>query len=79
MNAISTSGNSPSVIEAVRSARRLGLFTLGLASAFGGQLRGLVDVLISVPSEETPRIQECHILIGHAMCDAGEGAIVARS
>jgi D-sedoheptulose 7-phosphate isomerase len=39
-------------------------------------LRGLVDVLIDVPSNETPRIQECHILAGHALCDAVEGAIV---
>lgn len=73
--AISTSGNSPSVLAAVRCARRLGLVTLGLTGASGGQLRGLVDVLIAAPSEETPRIQECHILIGHAMCDAVERAV----
>lgn len=76
--AISTSGNSPSVIEAVTCARRLGLFSIGLTGASGGRLRGLVDVLIVVPSEETPRIQECHILIGHALCDAVEQAIVAE-
>jgi D-sedoheptulose 7-phosphate isomerase len=73
---ISTSGNSPSVIEAVRSARRMGLFTLALTGASGGQLRRLVDVLIAVPSEETPRIQECHILIGHSLCDAVERAVL---
>jgi D-sedoheptulose 7-phosphate isomerase len=73
---ISTSGNSPSVIEAVRSARRMGLFTVALTGASGGQLRGLVDVLIAVPSEETPRIQECHILIGHSLCDAVERAVL---
>jgi len=77
--AISTSGNSASVIEAVRCARSMGLPTLGLTGASGGLLRGLVDVLIAVPSEETPRIQECHILIGHAMCDAVERAITATS
>jgi D-sedoheptulose 7-phosphate isomerase len=76
--AISTSGNSPSVIEAVRCARRMGLFTLGLTGASGGQLRGLVDVLIAVPSEETPRIQECHILIGHSLCDAVERAVTVE-
>ena len=76
--AISTSGNSPSVIEAVRCARRMGVFTLGLTGASGGQLRGLVDVLIAVPSEETPRIQECHILIGHSLCDAVERAVMAN-
>jgi D-sedoheptulose 7-phosphate isomerase len=74
--AISTSGNSQSVIEAVTSARKLGLFTIGLTGASGGRLRNLVDVLIAVPSDETPRIQECHIVVGHALCDAVEQAIV---
>jgi len=73
---LSTSGNSRSVVEALVCARKLGLFTIGLTGASGGQLRGLVDVLIDVPSNETPRIQECHILAGHALCDAVEGAIV---
>lgn len=76
--AISTSGNSPSVIEAVTRARRMGLFTIALTGASGGRLRGLVDVLIAVPSEETPRIQECHILAGHALCDVVEQAVTAE-
>ncbi len=75
--AISTSGNSPSVIQAVLCARRLGLFTIALTGASGGRLRGIVDALIAVPSEETPRIQECHILLGHALCDAVEQALSA--
>jgi D-sedoheptulose 7-phosphate isomerase len=76
---ISTSGNSRNVVEALACARELGLFTIAMTGASGGQMRGLADVLIAVPSEETPRIQECHILAGHAICDAVEGAIVARS
>jgi D-sedoheptulose 7-phosphate isomerase len=72
---ISTSGNSPSVIEAVRYARRMGVFTVGLTGASGGLLRNHVDLLIAAPSDETPRIQECHILIGHALCDAVERAV----
>ena len=72
---ISTSGNSPSVVQAVICARRLGLFTIALTGRSGGQLHGLVDALIAVPSEETPRIQECHILVGHALCDAVEQAV----
>jgi D-sedoheptulose 7-phosphate isomerase len=76
---ISTSGNSKNVLEALTSARELGLFTIGMTGASGGRMRGLVDVLIDVPSEDTPRIQECHILAGHALCDAVEGAIVAKS
>jgi D-sedoheptulose 7-phosphate isomerase len=72
---ISTSGNSPSVIEAVTAARKMGVYTIGLTGANGGRLRGLVDVLLAMPTEETPRIQECHILVGHALCDAVEHAI----
>ncbi len=74
--AISTSGNSPSVIEGALCARRLGIFTIGLTGASGGKLRASVDTLIAVPSEETPRIQECHILIGHALCDAVEQGVL---
>jgi D-sedoheptulose 7-phosphate isomerase len=72
---LSTSGNSPSVIQAINCARSLGLFTIALTGASGGRLRGLADALIAVPSEETPRIQECHILLGHALCDAVEQAL----
>jgi D-sedoheptulose 7-phosphate isomerase len=73
--AISTSGNSKSILEALGVARNLGLYTIGLTGATGGRMRGLVDVLIAVPSNETPRIQECHILVGHALCDAVEQAV----
>lgn len=76
--AISTSGNSSNVIEAVLCARRLGLFTIALTGASGGRLRDMVDALIAVPSEETPRIQECHILIGHALCDTVEQAVALK-
>jgi D-sedoheptulose 7-phosphate isomerase len=75
---ISTSGNSPSVIEGVRCARRLGLFTIALTGASGGCLRDVVETLIAVPSEETPRIQECHILVGHALCNAVERAVTCE-
>jgi D-sedoheptulose 7-phosphate isomerase len=77
--AISTSGNSPSVIEAVLCAQRLELFTIGFTGASGGRLRGVVDALVAVPSHETPRIQECHILLGHALCDYVEQAVVKTS
>jgi len=73
--AISTSGNSPSVIEAVKAARTMGVYTIGLTGASGGRLREIVHVLIAVPSDETPRIQECHILLGHALCDAVDQAV----
>ena len=76
---ISTSGNSKNVIEAIRSARKLGLYTIGMTGASGGQIRDLVDALIAVPSDETPRIQECHILVGHALCDVVEHAMANSS
>jgi D-sedoheptulose 7-phosphate isomerase len=76
--ALSTSGTSANVVEAVRRARRLGLGTIALTGASGGALKGLVDTLIAVPSEDTPRIQECHILAGHALCDAVESMISAK-
>ena len=72
---ISTSGNSQSILEALTVARKMGVFTVGLTGASGGRMRELVDVLIAAPSNETPRIQECHILVGHALCDAVEQAI----
>ena len=76
--AISTSGNSPNVIKAIKCALQLRLVTIGMTGASGGQLRGLVDVLLPVPTRETPRIQECHILLGHALCDAVEQAMLAK-
>jgi D-sedoheptulose 7-phosphate isomerase len=76
---LSTSGTSGNVVEAIRRARQLGLFTIALTGASGGALKGLVDVLIAVPSEQTPRIQECHILAGHALCEAVESAMMIES
>ena len=63
------------MIEGVTIARQMGVYTIGLTGANGGLMRKLVDVLIAVPSNETPRVQECHILVGHALCDAVEQAI----
>jgi D-sedoheptulose 7-phosphate isomerase len=67
--AISTSGNSPSVLEAVDAARRQGLFTVGFTGESGGKMKDRTEVLFSVPSRHTPRIQETHILLGHILCE----------
>lgn len=72
---ISTSGDSQNVIGAVASARRLGLLTVGLTGSNGGELKNAVDYCIRVPSDETPRIQECHILIGHIISELVEEAL----
>jgi D-sedoheptulose 7-phosphate isomerase len=72
--AISTSGRSPNVVRAVETARRLGLRTIGLLGRDGGLVAPLVDVPLIVPAEETPRIQEVHITLGHILCDLIESA-----
>ncbi len=67
--AISTSGNSRNVLQAVHSARSLGLLTVGMTGEGGGELGPLVDHLFAVPSKETPRIQEVHHLMNHILCE----------
>jgi D-sedoheptulose 7-phosphate isomerase len=66
--AISTSGNSPNVIRAVEVAKPMGIAAIGLLGRGGGSLRSLVDFPIVVPSEETARVQEAHIFLGHVLC-----------
>lgn len=68
---ISTSANSPNILEAVEQARKLGLVTAALTGQSGGKLKGICDCLC-VPSSDTARIQECHIMIGHIICGAVE-------
>jgi D-sedoheptulose 7-phosphate isomerase len=65
---ISTSGNSKNIIRAVEEATAIGMTSVGLLGRDGGQLRGLCDYAIVVPSDVTARIQESHILIGHTLC-----------
>lgn len=72
---ISTSGNSPNVIAAIQKASELGIHTVGFTGEGGGKLAGLCDHLIAVPSNDTPRIQECHILLGHILCKQLEDII----
>jgi D-sedoheptulose 7-phosphate isomerase len=72
---ISTSGNSPNVLKALVVAKKMGLHTVALTGATGGKLKSAVDYCICAPSNETPRIQECHILIGHTISELVEEAI----
>ncbi len=67
--AITTSGNSPNIVEALKEARTLGITTIGLLGNTGGQAASLVDLALIVPHQDTPRIQEVHITISHIMCD----------
>jgi D-sedoheptulose 7-phosphate isomerase len=66
---ISTSGNSPNVIKALVAARQQGLNTLAVSGRDGGKMKPLADISLIVPSQETPRIQEVQITIGHILCD----------
>jgi D-sedoheptulose 7-phosphate isomerase len=66
--AISTSGNSPSVVRAVEAAREMGIASIGLTGAAGGALAGLCDLCLRVPSDRTNHIQEMHIALGHLIC-----------
>ena len=72
---ISTSGNSPNVHNAMSTAKKIGLPTVALTGSTGGRLKNMVDHCICVPSNETPRIQECHILIGHIISELVEREI----
>jgi D-sedoheptulose 7-phosphate isomerase len=72
---ISTSGNSANVIRAVTTARKMGLHTIALTGRSGGALKNAVDYCICAPSNETPRIQECHILVGHVLSELVEWEI----
>src|SRR5216684_2596498 len=72
---ISTSGNSSNVLHAVSTARKMGLHTIALTGRSGGNLRNSVDHCICVPSNESSRIQECHILIGYIISELVEREI----
>ena len=71
---ISTSGNSHNLIEAVKTANKKGLKTVALTGSTGGELANICEC-IKVPSDNVPRIQECHILIGHLLCQIVEEEI----
>ena len=73
--AISTSGNSENVLKALTVARRMGIYCLGMTGAGGGKMSSHVDLLLDVPSIETPRIQECHIAAGHIICGLVESQL----
>lgn len=70
--ALSTSGNSSNILKAIETAENIGVYTIGLTGQSGGKMNAMCNLLINVPSKETPRIQESHILIGHIICQLVE-------
>ena len=75
---ISTSGNSRNVLRAMEVAKSKSIYTIALTGS-GGKMIDLADCAICIPSEETPRIQECHILTGHIMCEIAEDMLLEPS
>ena len=74
---LSTSGNSPNIVKAFETAREKKIITIGFTGATGGKMKDLSDYLFNVPSTNTPRIQESHIMIGHIICELVEAKIFA--
>ncbi len=75
--ALSTSGNSVNIINALNEATNIGMVTVGFTGESGGKMKGLCNYLINVPSSDTPRIQESHIMIGHIVCEVVEENLFA--
>lgn len=77
--AITTSGTSPNILKAVEAARSKGMLVIGLTGKTGGKLKDMVDLAIVVPSDNTQRIQEAHITIGHIICHLVENELFPES
>lgn len=75
---ISTSGNSKNICNAFRKAKELGVITIAMTGASGGEMKELADFLLNVPSSDTPRIQESHIMLGHIICEIVEARMFPR-
>ena len=73
---ISTSGSSVNIVRAVEAARAMQVITIALTGS-KGRLHSESDLCIAVPGDYTPRVQECHILIGHTLCELIESALCA--
>ena len=75
--AISTSGNSANILRAIEAARDCKVSVIGLTGETGGKMRGVCDLCVCVPTKSTPRMQEMHITIGHAICELLEERLAA--
>lgn len=73
--AISTSGNSPNILRGIETAKKNGMTVIGLSGRGGGLMRDICDILIVIPSDDTPRIQEGHTLVYHILCGLVEAEL----
>ena len=69
---LSTSGNSPNILKALKTAKKKEMITIGFTGKSGGNMKPLCDHLVNIPSTDTPRIQESHIMVGHIICQLVE-------
>lgn len=76
---ISTSGNSKNILNAFRKAKELGVVTVAMTGKTGGEMRQVADYLLNVPSMDTPRIQESHIMLGHIICEIVEARMFPKA
>ena len=76
--AISTSGRSPNILAALRAAREIGITTIGFTGAEGGTMKGLCDLCLFAPSQETPLIQQIHITAAHVVCTLVEQSMFGK-
>ena len=75
---ISTSGNSRNILEAYKVCQEMGIEIISMTGSTGGKMKDYGGLLLNVPSNDTPRIQECHIMIGHIICELVESAMFKR-
>lgn len=73
--ALSTSGNSTNILRAIEEAKKKKMIIVGMTGASGGKMAALCDLILKVPSTDTPRIQEVHILMGHILCELTEASL----
>lgn len=76
---LSTSGNSKNVVKALREAQKRSITTIGFTGKNGGEMNTYCDILLTIPSKDTPRIQECHLMLGHAICELVEKELFPKS
>lgn len=75
---ISTSGNSKNILKAMNVAAEIGMINIGLTGETGGQMKDLCNYLLNIPSTDTPRIQESHIMVGHIICEIVESTLFPK-
>lgn len=75
---LSTSGNSGNVVNALIEGKKRGMLTVGFTGETGGKMKEHCDILINIPSTDTPRIQECHMLLGHTVCELVESSLFPK-